>query len=47
MKTHINDVGIPVVCLSLIKLTKHQDDDCHSLRFKSRVEKSIADWGIN
>ncbi|EZR37114.1 hypothetical protein V138_00535 [Staphylococcus aureus ZTA11/03130-3ST] len=42
---HINDVGIPVVFI-INQIDKHQDDELSFSTFKSRVEKSIADWGI-
>ncbi|WP_267246704.1 dynamin family protein [Staphylococcus aureus] len=42
---HINDVGIPVVFI-INQIDKHQDDELSFATFKSRVEKSIADWGI-
>ena len=41
---HINDVGIPVVFI--INQIDKQDDELSFSTFKSRVEKSIADWGI-
>ncbi|HCU9238609.1 TPA: dynamin family protein [Staphylococcus aureus] len=41
---HINDVGIPVFIIN--QIDKHQDDELSFSTFKSRVEKSIADWGI-
>ncbi|HCY6407586.1 TPA: dynamin family protein [Staphylococcus aureus] len=42
---HINDVGIPVVFI-INQIDKHQDDELSFATFKSRVEKSIADWDI-
>ncbi|HHP1248049.1 TPA: dynamin family protein [Staphylococcus argenteus] len=42
---HINDVGIPVVFI-INQIDKHQDEELSFDTFKTRVEKSIADWDI-
>ena len=41
----INEVGIPIVFV-INQIDKHNEDEISFDTFKSRVEKSIKDWGI-